>query len=367
MKKKPLLTACFISVFLILAAFGAQFDVGYATETPADVEEVLVFLRDVMQLDMTKYEAMLKTTGTLGTQTTGQYRLDSTGFLISPDQCGKSILTVSFTFMDEEFISCSIYENSQGPPYYSEQPATNLKDIAADILQRYQTYTGDSQLAQMMSLLDTVDLASNTTKAIGSLELEVSVKRDRTHLTWGNMFNGADYSRLILDFEGTELSYFYDNRNFYRLGSTEVNISQQQAESIAIERVEKEKYKPIREELLRSYPSFLYRGDFREKFACWIVEVPLRLTDPRPGHVTYFVVMIWADSGEVVSCEGLGAAVPFSPETAATPEPTATPTTSPSAGSSNTDLIPTERTLALIASVVIISASLLAYFKKRKQ
>jgi hypothetical protein len=374
-----LFTAAFISAFLISAAAEAQFNVVYATETPADVEEVLVFLRDVVELDMTKYNVIMVTNETnywpeLGgiAQTTGQYRLDSTGFVDSTGECGKSILTVMFTFMDEQFISCSWHEDSQGPAYYSVQPACELSAVALGFLQRYQTCTGDSQLAQMISLLETVDLTSNTTETIGNLELEVSIEDNRTNLTWGNMLNGAAYSRLIFDFEGTELSHFSDDRSFYRLGRSEVNISQQQAESIAIERVDEETPKPILRELTRSYPSFLNRGDFREQFACWIVNVPLNVTDPRPSDVCYFVVMIWADSGEVISCEGLGVDFPWSPDPTATPAPTATPLASPTASPSLTphpQSEPFPTTLVAIASVILISITgigLLVYFKKRK-
>ena len=89
----------------LLVAFFVQFNVAYAVaETTVDTAEVLVFLKDVVQLDTTKYEVTLTTKATnywplLGgiAQTTGQYRLDSTGLLDSTGQCGKSILTVFYS------------------------------------------------------------------------------------------------------------------------------------------------------------------------------------------------------------------------------------------------------------------------------
>jgi hypothetical protein len=67
-------------------------------------------LKDIVQLDMSKYEAKLISTSSLyNEKTTGQYRLDASGLGIA------SILTVSFTVWEKGVMSCSLYEDSQGP------------------------------------------------------------------------------------------------------------------------------------------------------------------------------------------------------------------------------------------------------------
>jgi hypothetical protein len=372
-EKKPLLATAFILALLISAVAGAQFNVGYATETPANVEEVLVFLRDVVELDMAKYNAILVTNATnywpeLGgvAQTTGQYRLDSTGFVDSTGECGTSILTVTFSFWDNKLISCDIYEESQGPPLYSKQPATDLKDAASNFLQRYQTYTGDTQLSQMRSLLDTVDVTSNTTKTADNLSLEVKVKYDRTTLSCSNTLNGAGYSRLCLEFDNWGFSGFYDDRSFKKLGSSEVNISQEEAVSIALKSVEPYQYTNkngtvnfnIVEENIRSRFLFLNRTDHFVIYPCWVVDLPLG--EFYAGGVSYIEVMLWADSGEVISIEALGGGGYPYEEPSSTPTPTSSPIPEP-------EPFPTTMVIAPIASVAVVGVGLIVYFKKRKR
>ena len=45
-----------------------------------------------------------------------------------------------------------------------------------------------------------------------------------------------------------------------------------------------------------------------ELYPCWIVDLPLRTI--YPGSVSYIEVMIWADTGEVISCNALGYGFP---------------------------------------------------------
>jgi hypothetical protein len=220
----------------------------------------------------------------------------------------------SFTFWDEELIMCSFYEVSQGPPMYSEQPVTDLRDAASDFLQKYQTRTGDAQLTQMMSLLDTIEVTPNATKTIGNLKLTVVAENDRTLFTWSNTLNEAIYSQLHLGFQGGHISDFGDNRKFYKLGGSEVNISQEEAVSIALKRVETYSYMyqgkeitdfNIDKELILSQPHLLNKPiNPMEVYPCWIVD--LGLDDLYPGNVAYIQVWLWADSGEVFICRAMG-------------------------------------------------------------
>jgi hypothetical protein len=220
---------------------------------------------------------------------------------------------VSFTFWDQELIACSFYEVSQGPPQFSKQPATDLKDAASGFLQMYQTRTGDTQLTQMKSLLDTIEVTSNATKTIDNLKLTILAENDKTLFTWSNTLNGAIYSQLHLEFRDGQLSSFGDNRKFYKLGSSEVNISQEEAVSIALKRVETYSYTyqdkviadfNINKEFIRSQPHLLNKtANPMELYPCWIVDLPL--DDLYPGYVAYIQVWLWADSGEAFICRAM--------------------------------------------------------------
>ena len=375
MEKKTLLTAVFISALLISTLAGAQFNVGYATESPADLEEVIVFLKDVLQIDTVKYETTLRISRTeywpeLGgiAQTTGQYMLDSTG------QGGTSFLTVSFTFWDEELIACSFYEESQGPPLYSEQLETDLIDAASGFLQRYQTYTGDSQLSQMRSLLDTVEVISNTTRTFDTLSLEINVEDYRTYFAWSNTvnepeFNGTGYSGLHLGFRDGHFSDFKDDRKFYELVSSEVNISLEEAVEIAVKRLENYSYMfngedisdfNVNKELVISRPHFMNRtGDPMELYPCWIIE--LGLDKYYPGNVASIQVWLWADSGEAFHCQAMSYGISYP-----TPDQTPSPTPSPEPVQF-AEPFPTTIVVASVISVAVAGTGLLVYFKKRKR
>ena len=368
-------TALALMMALIFsAAVGAHYNVGYATESPADLEEVIVFLKDVLQIDTAKYETTLIVSGTeywpeLGgiAQTTGQYSLDSTG------QGGTSLLTVSFTFWNEELIACSFYEESQGPPLYIEQPKTDLMDAVSGFLQRYQTYTGDSQLSQMRSLLDTIEAISNTTKTVDTLSLKIHVEGHRTDFAWSNTvnepeFNGTGYSGLHIGFRDGHFSDFKDDRKFYKLGSSEVNISREEAVEIAVKRLENYSYMfngedisdfNVNKEFYISRPHFMNRtGDPMELYPCWIIE--LGLDKYYPGNVASIQVWLWADSGEAFHCQAMSYGISYP-----TPDQTPSPTPSPEPVQF-AEPFPTVLVVASVITIAVVSIGLLIYFKQRK-
>jgi hypothetical protein len=367
-----------IVLSILLVALFLQLNVVYAAEeTAIDTGDVLVFLRDVVQLDTSKYEVRLTTKATnywpkFGgvAQTTGQYTLDSTGLVGSTCECGTSILTVNFAFWDQELISCSFYEVSQGPPMYSKQPVTDLRTAASDFLQRYQARTGDAQLTQMRSLLDMVEVTSNTTKTVDNLSLEVLVEDNKTLFTWGNTLNGTDYSRLRLNFQEGQFSSFGDDRSFYKLGSSEVNISQEEALNVALKRVESFTYtymgknititssNIVKEESLLHF-SFLNRTNRFELYPCWIVELPL--DDLYPPDIAIIKVMLWADSGEVISAVALGYGFSYDPSP--TPAPV-TENTKPN--NNNAALSPVYIVAACVAIAIPIAVIAVALKKRRK-
>ena len=310
MLNKKLFAVTLLSI-LVVVSF-AEFNVGCAAETPADIEEVLVFLRDVVQLDMTKYESRLSISSVMPwtgglSHTTGQYVVDSSGL------GGKSILHVNFGFIDKDLVSCYFREVSQGPPIYSQQPATDLNDAAAGFLQKYQTYTGDAELEKMRSILDAVNPTVDTTTTVDNIKLKVSFEPTNTDFIWSNTFNGADYSRLILEFRNGHLFYFYDSRSYKTVGSTEVNISVEEAVRLALERVDNYSYlydgkeiadfSIVKEQILTKFQTM---GKFKplELYPLWTVDLPL--DEVYPGSVYYIEVRLWADTGEVIDCTALG-------------------------------------------------------------
>jgi hypothetical protein len=204
--------------------------------------------------------------------------------------------------------------------HYIQKPDSDLRKTATEILQRYQTYTKDEQITQMINLLKTAELTNGYTKTNNNLQLSVQIfDENRYYLVFSNTVNGADYSKLTLSFKNGELTSFLDDRAFYVLGSDVVNVSEQQAISIALEQAADFSYKVGDEEIsgfdivneyIRVQPSRLSRQSESSlvKYPIWIVELPL--ADVYPGMVSVISVMLWADTGEVISIRPLGAGFP---------------------------------------------------------
>ena len=229
----------------------------------------------------------------------------------------------------------------------------------------------------MRNLSDTVDINSNTTKTDDDLSLEVKVKYNNTYLKWSNTLNGVGYSRLSLKFDKWDLSKYYDDRSFYKLGSSEVNISQEEAHNIALESVKSYQYTSedeekanfnILEELIYSRFDFLNRTDRFVKYPIWIVDLPFDRV--YAGGASYIEVMLWADSGEVISIEALGSGFPYDSDSTPIPSSSPIPTSTATPSSKPVEFAePFPTTLVVtvsLLSVAIAGIGLLVYFKKRK-
>jgi len=320
-----------VTVLLILlctSAIGsivnAAIEVPQKIETPKDVDttKVLNFLRDIFQIDTTKYDATLLSASTRPwndvAYTTGQYDLaycDYDNFVV-----GSCSLTVSFGFWNSDFVDCSLYPApNDGLLHYVQKPDGDLRKTATGVLQRYQAYNKDEQINQMINLLKTADFTNGYTKTTDNLQLSVTVNDYATYLRWSNTINGASYSSLGLGFRNGELMDFSDDRAFYVLGSSVVSVSREQAIGVALEQAAGFSYRvgdevvsgfDVVSEYIQVQSSTLPRPSesLLVRYPIWIVDLPLN--QMYPGMISVIRVMLWADTGEVISVQPLGAGFP---------------------------------------------------------
>ncbi len=337
---------CF--VVLILSAFliVAQVAVVFAAETTASPEKVLSFLRDVGRLDLANYNITL--TGPtidhpddLGglAEMVGVYTLKSE----------PTTLEVIFIFIDNNLSSCLLKVRQGSPQFIGPLPANSV-EAAEEFLQRYELFSGDPMLNTMSSMLDSVDATRNVTKTSGNLSLAVTIIASSSSFSWKNTYNGAVFSELGVTFQNQSFSSFGDDRSYVKIGSTDVNISREEAISMALNRAKNfswtyrgekinnftivnDHIKPVLYTKGRDQPLVLY--------PYWLVTMPL--DNLYPGFVTEIEVQIWADTGEIISIYTLGIGGDF-PQNSPTPQPSQTttePSTSPSpAASPSTSLSP---------------------------
>jgi hypothetical protein len=116
--------------------------------------------------------------------------------------------------------------------------SANSVDNAKDFLKSYQNYTKNAFYADLESMLDNIDTVKNTTVTSENVKLAVTTQESSTTFKWTYTFNGieAPDKCVALRYETGFLSYFIDNWDIYKIGSTEVNVSQQKAIEIAMDK-----------------------------------------------------------------------------------------------------------------------------------
>lgn len=173
----------------------------------SDADEVLLFLEEVVHIDVAKYDVTL-----LGTsvsypdwleelrQMTGKYSLESE----------TSKLDVLFKFRNGTLSWCLV-RTVEGTPHYFDAPSGNTRDLAQGFLERYQDYAGDSELEAMKHMIDLVDVTDNSTKTVGNLKLTVTVTSFSSCFDLRYTLGGVDVS-----FRNGHFYAFGDDRSYYQ-------------------------------------------------------------------------------------------------------------------------------------------------------
>ena len=196
----------------VLAVLFAYLPTVYLAES-SDADEVLVFLEEVVSLDIAKYDVtQLGTSVTYPdwlaglAQVTGKYTLESE----------TSKIDVLFKFRNNTLSWCLV-RILEGSPQYLNAPSANIRELACDFLQRYQVYSGDSDLEAMRRLLDVVDVTENSTKTVDNLKFTVSVNSFSSSFDWRYTLDGADYGGVDVSFRNGHFYVFGDDRSYYQI------------------------------------------------------------------------------------------------------------------------------------------------------
>jgi hypothetical protein len=196
----------------VLAVLFAYLPAVYLAES-SDADEVLVFLEEVVSLDVAKYDVtQLGTSVTYPewldglAQLTGKYTLESE----------TSKIDVLFKFRNNTLSWC-LMRILEGSPHYTEPQPTDLRELARNFLQNYQDYSGDIELEAMKNMLDLVDATENSTKTADNLKLTVSLNSFSSCLDWRYTRDGADCGGVDVSFRNGHFYAFGDDRSYYQI------------------------------------------------------------------------------------------------------------------------------------------------------
>ena len=272
--------------------------------------KVQAFLRDVVYLDMKKYVSTLESN-------TVEYRSDW-GIV---EEILKYSLTYEGSKVDVTFrfrnttLSSYYLHVLEGTPYYSQLQPTNTLDAAKDLLERYQTYSGASHLEVMRNMLETVDEIRNFETISGNVKLIISTEANAIKIEFVYTADNVDFQAksvvLIFDNYGF-LQQLSDDWTLYKAGSTEVNISKEEAINIAVEYAKNYSW-TVNGEVINNFTlveesasAELWphaREDALALIPYWYVTI--KLDRVYPDRVETLAVGLWADTGEVSICQTL--------------------------------------------------------------
>jgi hypothetical protein len=276
----------------------------------AGTDDSIRFLRDVVQINVTEYQATLLSN-------TVEYRPDLEGvveeILKYSLKSSESQIDAVFRFRNNKLSRCqlSLFE---GSPIYSQPQPNTILEAAKNLLQRLRAYEDTSYLREMSDMLASVNETENTEIIKDNMKLMISTSGTITEIRWLYTENGVDFQTKALSFvfENRVLKELTDGWYLYIIGSVTVNISSEEAIKIAKDYVKNFKWKADDLEvsnfsvLDESVSSVLYphtRDNTLSLIPYWYVT--LYLDKVYPGDIDRITVGLWADTGEVAHVRAL--------------------------------------------------------------
>jgi DNA-binding transcriptional ArsR family regulator len=272
-------------------------------------DKAVTVLRDVIQLDMTKYKATL-------TSDTIERRSDLGGvveeILKYSLTSNESRIDVALRFRNKNLSRYQCFVD-EGSPLYT-QPQTNILDFTKNLLKRYSAYSDAPYLETMSNMWALVNETKNVEMTQDNMKLNISISGDNTEVLWLYTGNGVDFSpkSLSLSFENGVLKELLDGWFLFKIGNTEVNISSEEAITIARSAVKNFTWQANGVEVsdfnvLENPVSALFHPIPREEpltlVPYWYVT--LYLDKVYPSGVNRLAVGVWADTGEVAEIKTL--------------------------------------------------------------
>ncbi len=272
----------------------------------ASTDKAISFLRDVVQLDLAKYDVNvlsntlnnpLELGGTVVEQVL-RYSLAS----------NESKLEVLFRYRNNLLSSYQMFL-LDGTPIYSGPQPYYLVDSARYLLTKLESYENAPYLDDMKNML--IQAAYNVSSvemAQGNMKFNMSISDSNAAFEWFYTQNEVDFvdKGLKLSFENQALKELDDGYFLFNIGNTKVSIDSAQAIEIARSAVQDYKWS-VNGQLVTGYRVLddpvsavfrpMPRDDPLALVPCWYVT--LYLDNIYANNVNRLAVNIWADTGIV--------------------------------------------------------------------
>ena len=269
----------------------------------ASTDKAISFLRDVIQLDLAKYEATLLSN-------TVDHPSDLDGVT-------EQILRYSLTSSDSKLDVVLRFRNNMlskyevfllgGSPIYAGPQPYGVLDSATYLLRKLKSYEDAPYLTEMSSIIAPFTQANSIEMTQGNLKFNVSISGINTEIEWLYTENGVDFPQkgLKFSFENQILKELNDGYFLFKIGSTKVTVDREGAIQIARNAAkdltwtangEVSHYNVLQDPVSAVFQP-IPREDPLALIPCW--DVTLYLDNIYPGNVNRIVVIIWADTGKI--------------------------------------------------------------------
>ncbi len=269
----------------------------------AGTDDSITFLEDVVQIDLTGYQATLLSNTVEVREDLGGVVEEVLSYSLTNSD---TRITLDLRFRNREL---SRYKMSlfEGSVIYAQPQPFSVLDVAKDVIQRYSSFKDDAY-EEMNSMLAAVNTSENTEITEGDTKLQVSISGNNAQILWLYTENGVDFSAksVSLVFENNVLTELTDGWYLFTVGTTEVTVSQEEAVEMALDAVQDFTWEAdgtvvsdfnVLQEPITVIFHPTTRGENLELIPYW--QITLYLDKVYPGGYNRIAVGIWADTGEV--------------------------------------------------------------------
>lgn len=222
-----------------------------------------------------------------------------------------SVAHVQCTFQNGSLFTL-IATTQNGNLLYAD-PSRGVLDTAKSVMANYQSFLGDTSLHEMVTALDSMTVARNSSVTTGDIQLNVTVSDVETSFVWKHVYFDCEYSEVTLVFQEQNLFMLGDMQSRYKMGDPTVVVSKAESLDLTADVVANYSYLSTAED-----GTIISVGDFNVSkevmnanlvpyefdgllYPVWQVEVPL--SNFYPSHPRAFLVTLWADSGDFIKLE----------------------------------------------------------------
>jgi DNA-binding transcriptional ArsR family regulator len=280
-------------------------------------ERAMTIIRDVVQIDTTKYQTTLLRDIVENRSDLGGVVEEILKYSLTTSE-SKIDLVLRFRNNHFSFYQLSLIEGVLpfDPIYVQPQP-TDILEAARGLIERYKSISSDPYLEEMSILLASADEVDSE-QTLGNIKLKVTSYGDNAEVLLMYTANGFDYAAksLRLVFHKNVLQELSDDWFLYTVSDAQVNVSREQAIQIArnaaknfewnADGVQVTNFNVLAEPVSAVF--FPHpRTESLTLVPYWFVT--LHLDMEYPGGVNSITVGVWADTGEVANIQALSSQV----------------------------------------------------------